>query len=145
MNYWMTVFNEVTWPQFLDMSSKVCAYTEPRGKRVPNIDVGDQIICYIAKAKSWGGVLRVSGQRFSDDKRIFSGGPYPIRIPVEPIYLATLEQAIPMDQLEGKLSFFPSGGSGKDWAPYVRNSPRKFHVPDAEAVVAEFQVQREAA
>lgn len=35
MNYWMTVFNDVTWPQFLKMSPKVCAYTEPRGKRFP--------------------------------------------------------------------------------------------------------------
>ncbi len=135
MTDWITVFTEDTWNQFCDMPEKICAYSEPRTGSFAKIEVGDRLLCYVSRRMVWAGILKVTGPRYRDEKRIYSGDIYPIRIPVEPVYLLDLDHAVPMESLEGQLTFFPKGGTGKSWAPYVRNSPRKFHTPDADAVI----------
>jgi hypothetical protein len=135
MNYWLSVFNEQTWGQFLEMSPKVYAFAEPRDRRLPNIQVGDQLLCYVSRKMVWAGVLNVIGDRYRDNTRLFSGGDYPIRYHVDPEILLCGEETLPMSELEGRLSFFAAGGTGKNWAPYLQKSPRKLHTPDANAIV----------
>jgi hypothetical protein len=139
MNYWLSVFNEETWRQFRDMPSKVCAFPEPRMARFPNIPKDDRLICYISRKMVWAGVLRVSGDLYRDRTLIYEGGIFPIRIPVEPLIVLATDEALPMTDLEGHLSFFPKGSTGKRWAPYVRNSPKKIHSPDAETIISFIQ------
>ena len=83
MNHWLAVFNEVTWAQFLAMSPKVYAFSEPRDRRLPGIRIGDRLLCYVAKRMVWAGVLRVVGDRYRESTRIFAGGDFPIRYSVE--------------------------------------------------------------
>jgi len=135
MNYWLSVFNEMTWRQFRDMTSKVCGFPEPRSGRFANITKYDTFICYISKRMVWAGVLHVSGKPFRDRSQIYEGGIFPRRVPVEPLIVCDVERAVPMSQLEGRLSFFPTGSTAKRWAPIVRNSPRKLHPPDAQAII----------
>ncbi len=138
MNHWLAVFNEVTWAQFLAMSPKVYAFSEPRDRRLPGIRIGDRLLCYVAKRMVWAGVLRVVGDRYRESTRIFAGGDFPIRYSVETEIGLTADDALPMSALEGRLSFFPAGGTGKNWAPYLQKSPRKLHQLDAEALIDAF-------
>lgn len=135
MNYWLTVFNEVTWRQFREMPIKVCAYPEPRGGRFAKIEMDDRLICYISRKMVWAGVLRVTGDRFRDQSRIYEGGNFPIRFPVEPLIVRDIDEAVTMSSLEGHLTFFPAGSTSKSWAPYLQKSPKKLFGPDAEALI----------
>ena len=135
MNYWLSVFNEVTWRQFRDMPSKVCAYPEPRGGRFAKIERDDRLICYISRKMVWAGVLRVTGDLFRDHSRIFEGGDFPIRFPVEPLIVRDIDDAVPMSSLEGRLTFFPAGSTSKSWAPYLQKSPKKLFAADAEELI----------
>jgi len=136
MNYWLTVFNEVTWRQFREMPQKICAYSEPRGGRFAKIEMEDRLICYISRKMVWAGVLRVTGDRFRDQSRIYQGGNFPIRFPVEPLIVRDIDAAVPMSSLEGRLTFFPAGSTSKSWAPFLQKSPKKLFAPDAEALIS---------
>jgi hypothetical protein len=130
MKNWMAIFNEDTWRDFVGMTTKVCAFSDNRSRAFPAIAIGDRIICYVAKAQTWTGVLAVTGERYRAE------GTYPNKVPVKcEIVIVDPASGVPMAAMEGKLSFFPPGGSAKQWAPHVRISPRVMHVPDAEALV----------
>lgn len=135
MNHWLAVFNEVTWDEFLAMSPKVYAFAEPFDRRVPGIRLDDRLLCYVAKKMVWAGVLRVVGDRYRESTTIFTGGDFPIRYPVEPEIALTVAEALPMSALEGRLSFFPSGGTWKNWSPYLQKSPRKLRPIDGDALL----------
>ena len=130
----MSVFNEATWRQFREMPDKVCAYSEPKFGAFPSISIGNYIVCYISKKMVWAGLLRVSGERYRDQSPIYQGGVFPLRVPVESLLVLDPEEAVPMAGLEGKLSFFPKGSTGKKWAPYLQKSPRKLADKDGEVI-----------
>jgi hypothetical protein len=136
VNYWLTVFSESTWEQFRQLSRKVCAYNESKFGSFPKIAVGDRIVCYVSGNMVWAGLLSVEGDRYRDETRIYDSGVFPIRIPVGVEVMTDLENAVPMAELEGKLSFFTAGSTAKQWAPHVRNSPRKYDTRDGEAIAA---------
>src|SRR5688572_21128600 len=119
MKYWMAIFNPDTWREFVAMSDKVCAFADNPTRRFPAISINDRIVCYVAKAYTWAGLLTVTGERYRASQEV-----YPNRIPVRPeVVIADPAQGVPMSKMEGKLSFFPAGGSAKTWAPHVRISP----------------------
>jgi hypothetical protein len=79
--------------------------------------------------------LKVSGERYIDEEvRIFRDDVYPVRFPVEPLVVLDPEYGVAMEQLRGKISFFPSNGDARDWSGYVRSSPTKFANEDGEAI-----------
>lgn len=117
------------------MPTKVCGFVDNPTRKFPAISVGDRILCYVAKAQTWAGLLTVTGERYRASEKT-----YPNRIPVKPeVVILDPARGVPMTKMEGKLSFFPAGGSAKEWAPHVRISPRVMHVPDAEALVDALQ------
>ena len=131
MKYWMAIFNQETWRDFIAMPVKVCAFKDNPTRRFPTISIGDHLLCYVAKAQAWTGLLTVTSERYRASEEV-----YPNRVPVEPeIVIADPARGVAMTAMEGKLSFFPAGGSAKQWAPHVRISPRVMHAPDAEALV----------
>jgi hypothetical protein len=136
MKYWMCIFNPETWQDFIAMPNKVCAFPDHKMRKFPAISINDRILCYIAKAQAWGGLLTVTGERYR-----VTDANYPNRVPVRPeVIIASPAHGVPMTKMEGKLSFFPAGGGGRDWAPHVRMSPRIMHVPDAEAIADALQL-----
>ena len=134
MDRYLAVFNEKTWQQFVELNPKVCAFPDSRNRPFPKIQIGDQFLCYIAGRMVWAGVLKVCGERFRAETPLFDGGPFPIRFPVEAEALLDLDRAVPMNALEGLLSFFPIGGSSKQWGPHLRNAPKRLYAPDGLAI-----------
>ncbi len=130
MKYWMAIYNPDTWREFVAMPDKVCAFTENRTRRFPVISIGDKVVCYVARAFTWSGLLTVTGELYRA-----SGVAYPLRVPVKAdVLVGDPSLGLPMSKMEGRLSFFPMGGGPKVWAPHVRISPRVMHIPDAEAL-----------
>ncbi len=141
MRYLLSIFDEANWKQFLELESKVCAFPESRFRRFPTINVGDRFLCYISKVQVWVACLEVTGDRYSDTSKLYAGGIFPNRFLVRPIVILDAENGVPMKSLEGKLSFFSKGGSGKEWAPHVRNSARQYSDADGEAILAAVQTR----
>lgn len=142
MKSWMTVFNPQTWATFLEMTPKVCAFNDLPSRSFPAIAAGDKLICYVSGAQVWAGVLLVVGEKYRSQDRLYAGGTFPNRIPVDcEIAFQNLDDAVKMPGLEGQLSFFPVGGTGKNWAPHVRISPRIMHVPDADTIASSLMKQ----
>ena len=127
---WMAIFNPETWADFVEMRDRCCGFADNSNRRFPSISVSDRFICYVAKAQTWTGVLAVTG-----DRTRVTEGKYPNRYSVaSEVVIADPKFGVPMSVMEGKLSFFPQGGTAKEWAPHVRISPRIMHIPDAEAL-----------
>jgi hypothetical protein len=142
MKSWMAIFNPETWTTLLEMTPKVCAFNDLPSRAFPAIAVGDRFICYVSGAQVWAGILSVAGAKYRSQDRLYAGGTFPNRIPVEcEIAYHNLDEAVKMSELEGLLSFFPVGGTGKNWAPHVRISPRIMHVPDADAIASSLMKQ----
>lgn len=134
MSYWLNLFTGTTWDEFQKAGASVTGFREKNWKRAERIRPGDIFLCYMVGVKRWVGLLQVTGDRCKDDRRIWSEEVFPVRFAVEPIVMLTPETGVPMDALEGKLSFFPEGTSSRQWSGHVRASPTKYRRSDGEAI-----------
>jgi hypothetical protein len=92
-------------------------------------------------AKRWVGLLEVSGERYRDDSRIWHEETFPVRFPVKPLVMLDPEYGVPMKDMEGKLKFYPVGGT--KWSGWVRSSPTKYDKADGDAIVAALKAVQE--
>lgn len=92
MKYWMAIFNQDTWREFIDMPVRTCAFGDNPTRRFPTISVDDRLLCYVAKVHTWTGVLKVTGERYRA-----TADTYPNKIPVEPeVLIADPALGVPM-------------------------------------------------
>ena len=131
MRYWLNLFSLRTWDDFRESGSGVTGFRPTNWTRAKSVQVGDLFLCYLIGAKRWTGLLRVASDRYFDEtERIFRDDIFPVRFQVEPLVMLSAEHGVPMEHLRGKLSFFPSDGTSKDWSGHVRSSPTKFAEED---------------
>jgi hypothetical protein len=135
MAFWLDLFTGTTWQEFQDAGSKVTGFRERNWNRAQRIAVGDIFLCYMVGVKRWVGALRVKSKRYRDDSTIWKEEIFPVRFTVEPIILLTAEQGVPMEQMEGRLSFFKARDTAKKWSGYVRNSPTCYSDKDGETIL----------
>lgn len=93
-------------------------------------------MCYLVGVSRWVGLLEITSERFRDDSRIYGEEVFPVRFKVRPLVLLQPEHGVPMEAMRGKLSFFPSDGTGRKWSGHVRNSPTRYGSQDGEAIAA---------
>jgi hypothetical protein len=136
VNYWLDLFTGKTWQEFQAAGSNVTGFRETNWKRAANIKPGDLFLCYVVGVKRWVGLLVATGERYKDASPIFEDEPFPVRFPVKPLIVLTPEQGVPMEELEGKLTFYPPGTSGSQWSGHLRSSPTKYDAVDGERIAA---------
>ena len=136
MNYWLDLFTGTTWEEFQEAGAKVSGFREHQKKRASRIRPGDVFLCYLTGVKMWVGLLEVTGDRFEDNSPIWTEEVFPIRFPVKALVMLKPEYAVPMEELEGKLSFFPANAPPGSWSGLVRGSPTKYQASDGEAISA---------
>jgi hypothetical protein len=135
MRFWLNLFSPRTWEDFKQNGSTVTGFRANNWARAKPVQLGDLFLCYLIGAKRWVGVLKVVGERYLDEnEKLFRDDVYPVRFRVEPIVMLDPEHGLPMEQLRGKVSFFPQGGSSKNWSGSVRSSPTKFSDEDGAAI-----------
>lgn len=84
MNYFTNLFTVKTWSQFLEAGGSVTGFTEYHRHRASSLRIGDRLLCYLAGAHRWVGVLEVVGSSYSFDgteTRFWDEG-FPTRVPV---------------------------------------------------------------
>ncbi len=133
--YWLDLFTEATWQEFLEAGAQISGFREGRWKSLQQIKPGDYLLCYLTRLSRWIGILEVTSEAFRDDTPIWKNEPFPCRIRVKPIICLTPETAIPITLLRDQLSIFENLSSPFAWIGHVRGSPRKWRIQDGEAIV----------
>lgn len=141
-NYWLDLFSNATWKEWLDAGGTVSGFRESRWKTVQKIKPGDYLLCYLTGISRFIGVLEVVSPAFRDTARIWSNEDFPCRLRVKPIVALTPETAVPIVELGSRLTIFQNLKSPFAWTGHVRGSPAKWDPQDGEVVV---EALREAA
>jgi hypothetical protein len=59
-NYWLNLFIETTWQEFLDAGATVSGFRERHWKTVQQIEPGDYFICYLTGVSRFIGAIEVT-------------------------------------------------------------------------------------
>jgi EVE domain-containing protein len=141
--YWLDLFSPTTWQEFLDAGGDVSGFRRNRWAAVRQIKPGDYLLCYLTQVSRFVGVLEVTSEPYLDaDKTIWKDEDFPCRVKARIISKLSIETAIPIVELQDRLSIFGDPDKPKGWSGHVRGSPTRWKRTDGEAVLEEV---REAA
>jgi hypothetical protein len=104
---------------------------------------GDVFLCYLTGVMRWVGALEVVGPS-ADRTRIWKDDPFPVRFEVRPIVLLDAAHGVPMNDLQGRVTFFTGPSDRGKFKGFVRRSPNRFQRPEDGALVLELLRQAEA-
>src|SRR2546422_11198160 len=121
--YWLNLFTGTTWAEFQKAGSNISGFREHNWTRAQKIKPGDIFLCYLVGVSRWVGLLQIESERFKDESRIFAEELFPVRFRVKPLIMLPPELGVPMAQMKGRLSFYPTTMDGGAWSGHVRSSP----------------------
>ena len=133
--YWLTLFTYATWQTFLVHGAKVVGFREKRWLTVQKIQPGDYLLCYLTGISRFCGVLAVTEPAFFDPTPIWQEDPLPSRVTVKPVITLPPESALPITELQEKLSIFDHKDKSKSWTAKLRRTPTLWQTGDGEAVM----------
>lgn len=137
--YWLDLFTGRTWDEFRAAGGTVSGFRRRSASVSQRIKAGDILICYVTGVKRWVGSLEVLGPT-SDDTNIWADDVFPVRLSVRPLILLDAVQGVPLDHLEGKVSFFTGSHHRGKYRGFFRSSPAKFEqLRDAELILTLLQ------
>lgn len=136
MNYWLDLFTGTTWREFREAGATVSGFRARRKGMAQRIKKGDIFLCYLTGVMRWVGALEVGG--LSTDKRdIWKEQDFPVRFDVKPVILLEPEHGVPMNQLEGRVSFYANAKEKGKFRGLVRGSPNLIqNSKDGEQILA---------
>lgn len=135
MNYWLDLFTGTTWAEFRRAGATVSGFRERQAGKAARVRPGDIFVCYLTGVMRWVGALQVLGTS-GDERRIWKDSAFPVRFEVKPLIMLDAENGIPMQELEGKVSFYSGPKDRGKFKGFVRGSPNLFREPaDAELIM----------
>src|SRR5690242_18308709 len=134
-NYWLILFSEATWQEFLDSGAHISGFREGRWKTLQQVKPGDYFLCYLTRFSRWIGILEVSSAPFKDNTPIWKDETFPSRVEVKVIISLTPETAVPITLLRDQLSIFENLSSPFAWTGHVRSSPTRWKPSDGEIIL----------
>ncbi|MCE5325909.1 MAG: hypothetical protein LLG01_05795 [Planctomycetaceae bacterium] len=135
MNYWLDLFTGTTWEEFKKAGSKTSGFRHRMRNAVARMQPGDILLCYLTGVMRWVGALEVTGPS-TDSSPIWSVADFPQRVAVKPVIQLQPETGIPMEQLEGRVSFYTGPKDRGKFKGFIRRSPNLMVKTDAELVIA---------
>lgn len=129
MKYWLDLFTGTTWDEFRNCGASVSGFSNRMRRNVEKMLPGDIMLCYLTGVMRWVGALEVIGPS-TDTRRIWKDMEFPARVAVKPVVMLSAETGIPMDQLEGKVSFFSGKADRGKFMGFVRMSPNQFRAQE---------------
>lgn len=140
VTYWLDLFTGTTWEKFRKAGAQVTGFRERRRRTVEQIAPGDNLLCYVTGVMRWVGALEVIGPSTSTE-RIWSTddtGPldFPARLNVKPCIMLDPEYGVPMEDLEGSVTFYRDASDKGGYRGFLRQSPVTFSDPDGPYLYA---------
>lgn len=133
--YYLALFNETTWNEFLEKGSSVYGTNLNKQKRMEATTPGDFLICYVTKLSCFVGLLEITSKAYLDEQRIWENDIYPIRVNVHPIYSLKVENGIQISKMKEELSIFDNLKNQKAWGILFQNSLNTIQKHDAELII----------
>lgn len=129
MEYWINLFTGKSWDESKVKDRKVTGFSQKRSGFLERIKPGDIFLNYLAGIQRWIGASEVVGISSNKDK-IWEGDDYPIRFDVIPRIELEIENAVLMEELKGKVSFYKDEKDKGKYKGIVRGSPN--HIDKAD-------------
>jgi len=138
--YYLAVFNEETWNEFLEKGSSVYGTTSTRQKRMESTKPGDFLICYVTRLSRFVGLLEITSKAYLENRHIWKNDIYPIRVNVRPLYILKAENGILFSELKEECGAFEKYKNTQSWAGFVRTSLNTIQDNDAKIIVDKLKV-----
>lgn len=136
MTYWLDIFTPKSWGEFKKAGESTSGFPERRWKGVQRIDVGDILLCYMAKQSRWFAALEVTSKAFRDETPIWTDDVYPSRLHVKSLVTVEPNNGIPLKETISKLRLF----SGlKNIGVALRTAPRIIDKQDGDLLMSELK------
>lgn len=136
MTYWLDLFTDETWREFLAAGGNISGFRERQWKAAQRVRSGDIFLCYLTGISRWIGVLKVTGEPYRDTAPIWYRDVFPVRFPVKIVNKLEPITAVPVIDMRGSLSIFQNLKSPHAWTGRFRGSLSKWTDGDGQAVVA---------
>jgi predicted RNA-binding protein len=130
--YWLQVFNQTTWQEFLSSGGGVTGFRQTRWQYIQQLKPGDVLLCYLSGRSEWVGILEVLSEPYLDITPIWQEDMFPCRANVKLVVSLPPERAISIHHLKGELSILQQ----KTWGLYFINSPSKWSKDNGRIVEA---------
>ncbi len=134
MQYFSQTFTQKTWHAFLNAGAKQTGFNASMRTRAAALLPGDRILCYLKGEFVWIGALEAASIAHGGGDPIWGEGGFPVRVDVRPAVLLDREDALPVAELEGHLSFFPTGRSLTLVPQRLQGSPQRLQPDDGERI-----------
>jgi hypothetical protein len=125
MKYWLDLFTGTTWREFREAGASVSGFSAGRKSVAQRVQQGDLLLCYLTGVMRWVGALEVT-DRSTDTRRIWKDPEFPVRFNVKPLVMLEAEYGVPMERLQGRVSFFATAKDKGKFRGFVRGSPNLF-------------------
>jgi len=135
MTCWTCTFTHQTWNEFKNGGGETVGFSDPNRATAEKIRLGDLLVCYITRSCSFVAVLRVASQPFFSRTPPIWKDDFPSRIKVVPITEVGIADAVPIDELRDRLSYFQNNENTKGWMGQFRGSPRRWNSKDTDLVL----------
>ena len=132
--YWLSLFNQNTWQEFLDVGAKVMGFPETRQSTVRRIKQGDYLLSYLTGVSRWIAVLEVTSEPYDDLTRIWKQALFPCRVNVKVVVSVKPEAGVPVLSLSQNLQMFDTLKT-PNWGLLFRIAPKELTIPDGETIV----------
>ena len=134
MKYYLDVFTPPTWSAFTAAGASVTGFSRTMGRRAEAIEPGDRFACYLKGKIGWVGMLEATSKASTSSDELWGTDRFPVRVGVRPLVSLPVEHYLPMQMLEGKLTYYPSPMPPKMFSAYLQGSPRPMKPEDGDAI-----------
>jgi hypothetical protein len=135
--YYLAVFNEKSWQEFLAHGGSVYGTRKKKLKPASRIHKNDYLVCYISKCSEIRGLLKVLSDPYIDETPLWNENIFPLRFNVKIIEKLPNGSGIPILELRNELLVFKSLNNPKFWGGFFINSFNEFSQKDGERIVME--------
>jgi hypothetical protein len=125
MNHWLDLFTGTTWREFKDAGANVSGFRARQRSIAKRIQRGDVFLCYLTGVMRWVGALEILGPS-TDKRNIWKEQDFPVRFDVKPLIMLEPEHGVPMEQLDGRVSFYANPKDRGKFRGFVRTSLNLF-------------------
>jgi len=137
--FYLCLFNENTWEEFLAQKIKVYGTTKNKLVRANKITKDDYLICYVSKKSKFVGILQKTSDAYFDETPLWRKGVFPVRFAVKIILAVPITKGFPVIQLKNKISILQNIKNEKKWAGFFINSFNEFPANDGELIQKELE------
>lgn len=131
--YWLSLFNQTTWQEFLAAGAEVMGFPETRQNTVKRIKPGDYLLGYLTGVSRWIAVLEVTSEPYQDITPVWKQATFPCRVKVNVVASVQPEVGVPVLSLSKELRLFDNMKT-PNWGLLFRIAPRELHPIDGELI-----------